>query len=73
MSAVFIWSTGITFVYYQLLNSWHMKVVDSFQDHLKMGTRQADFSQTLDFRNLERSHTCQATTLASQDLPVVVL
>ena len=44
VSAVFIWSRGIMFVHYQSLNSWHVKVVDSFQGHLTMGTKQADFS-----------------------------
>ena len=39
---VFIWSRGIMFVHYQSLNFWHVKVVDSFQDHLKIGTRLAD-------------------------------
>ena len=52
VSAVFVWSRGITFVHYQLLNSWHVKVVDSFQDHFKMGTRLADFSKNSNFRNL---------------------
>ena len=41
--AVFVWSREIMFVHYQLLRSWHVKVVDSFQDHLKMETRLADF------------------------------
>ena len=35
VSAVFVWSRGIMFVYYQLLSSSHVKVVNSFQDHLK--------------------------------------
>ena len=39
MCCVFVWRRGITFIHYQLLNSWHAKVVDSFQDHFKMGTR----------------------------------
>ena len=30
----------------------HVKVVDSFQDHFKIGTRLAEFSPTSIFRNL---------------------
>ena len=44
VSAVFVWSRGITFVHYQTLHCWHVKVVDSFQDQLKMGMRLADLS-----------------------------
>ena len=32
-------SSGEDVVHYQLLNSWLVKVTDSFQDHLEMGTR----------------------------------
>ena len=71
VSAVFVWSREIMFIHYQLVNSWHMKMVDSFQDHLKMGMRLAYFSQTSYFRKLERSYVFQATRLASQELPIV--
>ena len=47
LSAVFVWSRGITFIHYQLWNSWHVKVVDSFQDHLKMRMRLAYFHEPL--------------------------
>ena len=47
VSAVFVWSRGITFVHYQLLNSWRVNIVDSFQDHLKMGTRLTYFPYKL--------------------------
>ena len=40
VSAVFVWSRGITLVHCQLV---HVNVVDLFQDQLKMGTRLADF------------------------------
>ena len=55
VSVVFVWSRGIMFVHSQLLNSWHVEVVDLFQDHLKMGTRLTNFLWTSIFRNLERS------------------
>ena len=56
VSGVFVWSREIIFIHYQLLHSLHMKVIDSFQAQLKMGTRLADFLQTL--RNLEHIYTC---------------
>ena len=48
-SAVFVWSREVMFVHYKLLHSWHTKVVDSFQDLLKMGTKR--ISINLEFRN----------------------
>ena len=48
VSAIFVWSRWIMFVHY----NYHVKVVDSFQDHFKMGTRLAEFSSTSIFRNL---------------------
>ena len=46
-----------------------MKVVDSLQDHLKIGTR------LVNFRNLERIYTLTLLgySLALQDLSVVIL
>ena len=71
MSAVFVWSRGIMFVQYQLLHSWHMKVVDSFKDQVKMETRLGDICKP---RLLEMYSVFMLArllnTLAPQDWPV---
>ena len=67
MYCVFIWSRGIMFVHCQLLHSWHMKVVDSFQDQLKMGMRLADFACTIGWI-LSWIYSCLIGTLSTQKI-----
>ena len=67
MYCVFIWSRGIMFVHCQLLHPWHVKVVDSFQDQLKMGTRLADFACTIGWI-LSWIYSCLIGTLSTQKI-----
>ena len=59
VSAVFLWSRGTQGSHSSIANYYilDVKIVDLFQDHLKMGTRLADFHKP-NFRNLKRIYAC---------------